>query len=141
MTTELTPLERAELLEILREMLPLPQKEESLPDEVTRLIGGDPGDVVVDVGPQSVVVSEYTVRVESDTAKILHPLHLGSANWTKLPAWTTRRILGELTAAAMSLRRATYTDCIRCGKGNPPEEMSSGTVCRKCSAAEERIVY
>lgn len=139
--TELDPVDRPQLLDILREMLPSPVKEETLPEETTRLIAGDPGDVVVDVSDREVIVAEYAVTMESDTARILKPLHLGSLNWTELPAWTTRRILGELTAAATAGRREKFRECIRCHHEFPPEAMANQGICKACAAAEEGVVY
>ena len=139
--TELDPLNRVQLLDILREMLPHPVREESLPRETIRLIGGNPGEVVVDVDPDRVTVSEYATRQESDSAELLEPVPLGILTWEKLPAWTTRRILGELTAAAAAGRLEKFHECVRCKTTVPPEEMATDTTCRKCAAKDEGVVY
>jgi len=138
--TELDPLTHAQLLEILREMLPHPIQEEPLPQDTTRFIGGEPGEVVVDVGSVNVTVSEYATRQESDTAELLEPVLLGILNWTRLPAWTTRRILGELTAAAAAERLEKFRECVRCKKEVAPEAMANETTCRACAASDE-VVY
>lgn len=138
--TELDPLTRQQLLDVLREMLPHPIQEESLPEETTRLIGGNPGEVVVDITPETITVSEYATEKISDTAPVLEPLQLGVLNWTSLPAWTTRRILGELTAAAAVGRLEKFRECVRCKKRVPPEAMANETTCRDCAATDE-VVY
>jgi len=139
--TELDPVSRDQLVDILKEMLPNPVKEESLPRDTNRFIGGDPGEVVVDVDESRVIVSEFAMRQVSDTAEVLEPLELGILTWTKLPAWTTRRILEELTAAAATSRREKFRECVRCKKEVPPEAMANETTCRECAAKDEGVVY
>jgi len=139
--TELDPLNRNQLVDILREMLPHPVNEESLPRDTNRFIGGDPREVVVDISPDRVVVSEFAVRQESDAAEVLEPLQLGILTWPQLPAWTTRRILEELTAAAATGRREKFQECVRCKKEVPPEAMFNETTCRECAAKDEGVVY
>jgi len=139
--TDHDPLNLTQLLDLLKEMLPNPVKEEKLPQNTTRLIGGNPGEVVVDIDPQSVIVSEYAETQESDTAAVLLPLHLGTLNWNELPAWTARRILEELTVSAATGRREKFRECLRCKKEFPPEQMASDNICKSCEAQEEGVVY
>jgi len=138
---EIDPFTRDELLSVLHEMTPAPLQTETLPEETTRLIGGSPPDVVIDLSPDTLTIAQYAVSVESDRAQVLTPRILGKLNWTRIPEWTTRRILGELVAAAIRIRREEFSECLRCRTLLPPEDLNSSNVCHKCTANEDGVVY
>ncbi|SFJ36032.1 hypothetical protein [Planctomicrobium piriforme] len=141
MNTELNPIEPHELLTVVRSMLLQPLDESTIPDGSVRIISGDPGEVVADIGPTAVVISEYALLKAGSAPPALQPILLGSIDWRILPDWTTRHILGELIAAATGLRRSKYVQCTRCGRTRPPEAMASITTCCACDAQDEGVVY
>lgn len=138
--SEFDPMEYSQLVSILKDMLPNPVSSENLPGGTVRLIGGDPGEVVADISEKMVDVSEFRLEQVSDRARILQPNLLGTLYWTLIPAWTTRRMLEELTATAANRHRGTWKDCIRCGVSTHPQNMTRSGVCTGCESQDEGVV-
>jgi hypothetical protein len=138
--TEFDPLEFSQLVSILEDIVPHPISKENLPGGTIRMIGGEPGEVVIDLTDKTVTVSEFHLEQVSDRARVLQPNLLGTLHWTQVPTWSTRRILEELTATAANRNRAAWRDCIRCGTSTHPQNLTSSGVCTNCELTDEGVV-
>ncbi len=138
---EFAPIERSQLQAAIREIAPRPVQEIPLPDHRLRFIGGEPGEVVVELGPHDLTVASFTASADGTETPVVLPKLMGTVRWTEVPAVTCRRVLAELLFAAAALRRMSYQNCAQCGHSCPPEQMFDEQRCRKCMAADEQVVY
>lgn len=133
--------EKDALVETIRHLLPKPIREDDeLPGEVV-LVGGEPGEVIVQIYRNKVIVSVYGARWDSPYTMVLRPKRLASLDWMQLPAATIKTILPELIGAATKLRRAQYRKCKMCNETNPPEWMHCDDICQSCATTHCGIVY
>jgi len=134
-------IEKDALVETIKHLLPKPIREDDeLPGEVV-LVGGEPGEVIVQIDRNEVIVSVYGARWDSPYTMVLRPKRLASLGWMQLPAATIKTILPELIGAATKLRRAQYRNCKMCNETNPPEWMHGDDICQSCATAHCGVVY
>lgn len=134
-------IEKDALVETIRHLLPVPIREDDeLPGEVV-LVGGEPGEVIVQIYRNKVTVSVYGARWDGPHTLVLRPKRLASLDWMQLPAATIKTILPELIGAATKLRRAQYRKCKMCNETNPPEWMHGDDICQSCATAHCGVVY
>lgn len=116
---------------LLRTMLPLPLRE----DEDT-LVGGDPGEVVIRLTPEAIIVSRYEVVWNGHVPE---PAHREMARFdpqTALPRQVARAVI-----RARSSRLAMYRWCSLCHETMPPEWVRDDEVCQGCAQLHLGVVY
>jgi hypothetical protein len=134
-------IESVVLVETVRHLLPNPVREDDeLPGEVV-LVGGEPGEVIVQICRNKVLVSVYGVRWDGPHTLVLCPQHLATLNYKQLSAATIKSTLHQLIGAASELRRAQYRKCKRCNETKPPEWMHGDDICQSCAEQHCGVVY
>lgn len=132
------------LLEEISRLLPAPVQDDihtiELHAEVV-LIGGDPGEVVVQIDDGIITISEYTVAWKSPHTPVIEAEKVGTLNWEQIPATALKETLRELITKTIEIRRAKYRTCEKCGETNPPEWMHSDDVCQSCAEQHLGVVY
>lgn len=130
-----------DLVETIKSLLPKPvRKDDGTPGEVV-LIGGEPGDVIVQIDRNEVIVSVYFVRWDGPHTLVLCPQRFASLDWMQIPAATIKIILSELIGVATKLRRDQYSNCKMCNEAKPPEWMHGDGICQSCATVHCGIVY
>lgn len=141
MNEELQPISQASLLSLIRERLPRPLEEREPADGQLRWTAGEPAAVVVDWNDKDLVVSGFRLEFDACGTPSVRSEELGRLSWQFAPAWTTQRILAELVAAASMLRQASFLNCTRCGRKEPPERMQDRETCRACGERDADVVF
>ena len=135
------PLDQDLLMAEIRERLPEPIREETQLDGSLVMVGGDPGEVVVQVVGNKVSVSLFSVRWEGPHTPVVCPRRLASFNWKRLPASRLMMVLYEAIESAVELRRSRYRKCKRCGEAKPPEWMHDEKTCQSCAERHLGVVH
>ncbi len=132
---------RDDLLRNVLEFLPKPVREETVLDGSTILIGGDPGEVVVEITSKNITISLYGVYWDGPYTPRVRLRRLAKLRWNRLPAVSLWMTLHGLIGTASEMRRARFKTCDFCKKVCPPEWMDGGTVCHSCQERELGIVH
>jgi hypothetical protein len=117
---------------LVESMLPTPVVE-------TRdgwLVGGDPGEVVVAIGADTITVSICEVRGMADGPP---PTFRENARFDLHSA--RPRDVARAIARARGKRLAAYEWCSRCRTVKPPERMLDSEMCQECATVHLGIVY
>ena len=138
---DLNVIDHATLLREIRAYLPTPVREEMQLDGSLVLVGGDPGEVVVQVHGSKVAVAVFTVVWNGPHTPVLRPSSIGSLNWKRQPASELIRGLHTLIESAREIRRAKYGKCERCGETQPPEWMHNDKTCQSCAERYLGVVH
>lgn len=138
---DIEPVDRGRLLRDIRTLLSDPVREESQLGGKLIFIGGDPGEVIVRVGPKKVSVAIFSVRWEGPHTPVVYPKELAVLNWKRIPAAQMLMTLHTMIESARELRRSRYRKCERCGETNPPEWMHDERTCQSCAEEHLGVVY
>lgn len=117
---------------LVETMLPAPV----VATEDGTLVGGDPGEVAVDIGADAIRVSEYATRWLAHGPT---PAHREVARFD--PRSTQPRDVARAIARARGNRLATYRWCARCHEVRPPEWMHDDAYCQGCAVEHLGVVY
>ena len=134
------PYRLEELLREINSLLPEPVRREDGLDGSTVLICGDPGEVVVRVTHEEILVSLYRVHWDGPHTPVVCPQELAKLRWDRLPSSSPWMSLHGLIVMACEMRRATFVECSHCKKVQPPEWMD-GDVCQSCGERYFGIVH
>ena len=110
---------------------------ESVGDGALKLIGGVPEEVVVQVKGAKVTVSVYSMRWQSVSSLVVHPIPIASLYWRRIPSDRLRHELKNLIETAREIRRSKYRQCCHCGESKPPEWLHDEQTCHSCA---ERVL-
>jgi len=133
--------ERYAIVEATKQLLPKPIREDvGLPGEAV-WIGGEPGDVIVQVDQSELIVSVYGVRWDGPHTLVLCPQRLASLSWMQFPPAAIKIVIHELIDVATKLRRAQYRRCNKCNETKPPEWMHGDDICQSCAEGHYGIVH
>jgi len=138
--TDSEPIKRDLLLQDIRVYLPKPLRETQNLDGSLVLIGGDPGEVNVEVAENHVTVAVFAVVWEGPATPVDRPETIGQFNLKLLPAHQLLTSLHELIDSACAIRRSRYRKCEQCGETTPPEWMHDKKTCQRC-ATLRGVVY
>ncbi len=134
-------LEWEELVVSMVHELPQPVSQETALDGRTVLVGGDPGEVVVQLTQSVASVAEFAVEWQGPNDPVTRPIPFGRIHWRRFESVDTLAILRALIAACRGSRRAKYRVCRLCEKVKPPEAMHDEDVCQACAQERLGIVY
>ncbi len=129
-----------QVIAFLTAHLPTPVEQEDR-DGVLVFTGGDPGEVVARLTHSSVIIEEYSVRLELARRPVVQPRRVGSANWRRLSETALMTVVGQLIKGAREVRLSRYRACRFCGKTNPPEWQHGDDVCHACAADSFDVVH
>ncbi len=133
--------DKQSLIDYLQARLPEPVPIHHLGSEGQVFVGGDPGEVVVQVNDNSIIVSVFAIVWETPYSPVLGPELHASLDWKKLPADSLRQRLDDVIEEARQIRLRKYRTCERCGETKPPEHMHSCEVCQSCAEKHLGIVH
>ncbi len=119
-------------VELVRTMLPAPVQL----DEDGTLVGGDPGEVVVRVYRDWIVVSRFAIRWNSQRPEMA-PVEAASS---RLDEAQPAQVAGAI-AEARAERVRTYRWCHLCREVRPPEWMDRESVCQGCAERYLGVIY
>ena len=129
------------LTEEVRASLGEPLLEETGEDGTIRFVGGEPGEVVVDLSRKEIRVSEFVIHWEVHTP-VLHPRWVATVAADRLRRKQVMKVLSAAVEVVRAARRSKYRTCTRCGKRTPPEWMhSDDAVCQGCAERYLGVVY
>lgn len=120
--------------------LPEPVERHEEPDDSMTFIGGDPGQVIVRLGPKAIEVLEYAVSWDTPHAPTLAPRRIGVVVWGRARNEATVKAVGALIAAARESRLSKFRNCRVCEASTPPEWMH-GAVCHSCAQRHQGVVH
>lgn len=118
--------------ELVNTMLPTPVVD----SENGTLVGGDPGEVAVDIGADAIRVSQYAICWVGHSPE---PAHLEVARFD--PHSTRPRDVARAIVRARGKRLASYRWCARCREVKPPEWMHDIECCQSCAEKHLGVVY
>ncbi len=104
-------------------------------------MGGNPGEVVVQLNNQSIIVSVFAVAWETPYTPVMFPEEYAILNWHEFSADRLKLRLDELIDSARQRRLSRYRTCEQCGEMKPPEHMHSDEVCQSCTEKHLGIIY
>lgn len=117
---------------LVETMLPAPVVD----TEDGTLVGGDPGEVAVNIDADAIRVSQYATRWVGHR---LEPAHEEVARFD--PRSTRPRDVARTIARARGKRLASYRWCARCRQVQPPEWMHDVECCQNCAEKHLGVVY
>jgi len=137
---------------LIRAVLPDPAQElepdhlEDLPsqsDVWKRFTGGDPGEVVIEIGQAGIAVSIFEVHWDGPHTPAVNGRDLARISWEDLPSDTEEatQVIQSLVDAARTIRRSKFSRCNECGDVKPPEWMHDDRICQSCAEKHHGIVY
>lgn len=109
---------------------PVEQREHA--DGSLEFIAGDPPAVLVVLTDTSVVVSAFSAVGEVAHTLTVKPRRVGVLKWRRLPENELFSALAALLKGAREVRASQFRVCEECGRGTPPEQLSSDSVCQDC---------
>lgn len=128
------------LRELVQSLLPEPVSEvDSLQGEL--LVGGDPGEVVVQFEGEEIVVSVFAVHWHGPHSPEIAPEKFASIGCSEVTKSELTSRLSPLIAKARETRRARFRQCKRCAELNPPEWMHGDSICQSCAERHLGVVY
>src|SRR3954452_11132186 len=93
-------MDRESVRRYVKEHLPNPIRESEGLDGSLTLVGGDPGEVIVRLTAEEVLVSVFSVRWEGPHTPQVLPRPLASLSWCYIPTSSLMMSLHTLVAAA-----------------------------------------
>jgi hypothetical protein len=117
---------------LIRSMLPPPVAEQ---DDHT-LLGGEPGEVLVELSPEAIRVSQYVSR---SIAPGPRPAAREVARFD--PRAAKPRDVARAIARTRGRRLGAYRWCADCRAMQPPEWMFEAELCQECAVDKHRIVF
>ncbi len=135
-------MDRPALQERVMPLLPTPCCVESRPGGKVRLIGGDPGEVIVTLGAGTVAVAAFTVDWDGPAKPVVIGDPVATSTIAEYPS--SGELLDAVASAvrdARARRLATYQKCSRCGETTPPEWMHDRHICQECAVRYLGVVY
>ncbi len=130
-----------QLIAYLSSRLSEPVEQHEQADGSLQFIAGDPPEVVVVLTDTSVVVSEFAAAREVPHALTVKPRRVGVLKWRRLPENELFNALAALLKGAREARTAQFRVCEECGRGTPPERLSTESVCQDCADQHRRLVH
>lgn len=140
----MTHLDYKSLINESSRLLPAPVRDDLHTIELFAeivLIGGNPGEVIVQIDDGDVTISEYTVSWETPYTPVIKAEKVGSLNWEQVPATVLNEKLSELITKTIEIRRAKYRKCEKCRETKQPEWMHNQTVCQSCAEEHLGVVH
>lgn len=130
-----------ELLAFIAAQLPTPVQQDFQDDGSVLFVGGEPGEVVVRLTPDTVTVAEYSSRWSTPYTPTVEPIEIGVFNWTAVSGDAAMRVVKTLIAAAREARLAKFATCVVCAQRRPPEWMDDDDVCQACAERTGGVVH
>jgi hypothetical protein len=121
-----------QLIAYLTSRLAEPVEQREHADGSLQFVAGDPPAVLVVLTDTSVIVSAFSAVGESVHTLTIRPRRVGVLKWRRLPENELFNALAALLKGAREVRASQYRVCEECGRGTPPERLSSETVCQDC---------
>ena len=100
------------------------------------LVGGEPGEVVVNIGADAIRISQYAIRWIGHSPE---PDHRELARFD--PRSARPRDVARAIARTRGKRLAAYRWCSRCHEMQPPEWMHDVDYCQGCAVEHLGVVY
>lgn len=129
------------LIDYLLASLPEPVLIHILEANGQVFVGGDPGEMVVQINDQLITVSVFAIVWETLYLPVLHPEHHASLDWKQLAADLLMQRLDDVIEEARQIRLRRYRTCGRCGKTMHPEHMHRDKMCQSCAENHLGIVH
>lgn len=128
------------LRQLVQSLLPEPVSEvDSLQGEL--LVGGDPGEVVIQLDGNEIVVSIFAVHWNDPYTPEIVPEKFASIGCSEVTKSELTSKLSPLIEKARETRRARFRQCVRCSGVNPPEWMHGDSICQSCAERHLGVVY
>jgi hypothetical protein len=140
--TDMDSPERFEqLIAFVGAQLPTPVEEHQADDGSFIFSGGDPAEVVVQVGESTVLVAVF-VGVDGDhDSPRTEPQPVAELHWRLLPETAVMNALSALIKGAREVRLATYRVCLDCGERKAPEHMETDDLCLECADEGPKTIH
>ena len=129
-----------QLIAFLGSQLPQPVDQHDAGDGTIVFTAGEPGEVIVELSEQSVVVSEYAGAWGVD-GFVVKPHRVGLLKWRRLPETAVMNALTSLIKGAREMRLARYRACRLCGASTAPEWMLADQLCHRCTEPQSDVVH
>ena len=130
-----------QLIAYLSSRLSEPLEQQEHADGSRQFIAGDPPEVVVVLTETSVIVSAFSAVHDAPHSLTVRPRRVGVLKWRRLPENELFNALAALLKGAREARAAQFRVCEECGRGTPPERLSSESVCQDCADQRRRLVH
>lgn len=131
---------KPELIARVRTLLAEPIYETARPGSI-QLVGGEPGEVVVELTESSITISEYACEWPSPSEPVSTTIPVGRIEFGGLSDSECVRRVSELVTEARKRRLARFRRCRFCGESNPPEWMDGPRVCQTCAEHHLGVVH
>ncbi|TWT62893.1 hypothetical protein [Rubinisphaera italica] len=135
----------------IRRLMPEPVNQqmvgdrEDLSEYRSALVGGDPGEIIVDLGLLEIKVSEFSVRWNGPHTPVVRPINTAIVDCHEKSMEQILKEVRRLIQRKCKNRKSKYRTCKYCQESNPPEwiisDVFDGTVCHSCAEQHEGIVF
>jgi hypothetical protein len=130
-----------QLIAYLSSRLTEPVDQHEYADGSLQFTAGDPPEVLVLLTDTSVIVSAFSAMGEAPHGLIVKPRRVGVLKWRRLPENELFVALAALLKGARETRTAQFRVCEECGRGTPPERLSSDSLCQDCADRRRRLIH
>jgi formylmethanofuran dehydrogenase subunit E len=109
----------------------------------TKIIAGNPPEVVVRLSEKGLLIAPYRATWESPYELKVVVTNADLVGWGDLPdaVEPLRSYLSQKIEAARKTRKATFKNCSLCHETTPPERMHGETTCQACASSKQGVVY